>query len=134
MNNYTMLVGHVGAPPELRSFDSGTRLATFSLAVKMIGGAEKDRTVWFKIKAWGSAADRVEKCVTRGREVVVTGQLDIETYTDRAGTRQDRPVIRLNSFHLCGRKPESDAAGDTAEPATLVAKVSTRTRRKHSVA
>lgn len=139
MNNHVMLVGHVGAPPETREFEkTGSKLCSFSLAVKMLAGSEKERTVWFKVKAWGPVAERVEKYVTRGREIVVTGQLDIETYTNDNG-RQEKPAIRLSTFHLCGKKPESaDKADETLpeaeEQAMAVAEASEKPRRKKSAA
>jgi len=137
MNNHVMLVGHVGAAPETRVFDTGTKLTSFSLAVKMLAGTQKERTVWFKVKAWGPVADRAEKYVTRGRELVVTGQLDIETYTAEGNIRKDKPVIRLTTFHLCGKKPEADT-GETpveaeAQP-DAVAENTEKTSRKKSAA
>jgi len=118
MNNHVMLVGHVGAPPETQVFEkTGAKLSSFSLAVKMLAGTEKERTVWFKIKAWGPVAERVDKYVTRGREIVVTGQLDIEVYDNEKG-RQEKPAIRLSTFHLCGRKPETAEKSGEPQPET----------------
>lgn len=115
MNNHVMLVGHVGAQPETRVFEkTNTKLSSFSVAVKKIAGKEK-QTVWFKVKAWGDLADRVEKYITRGREVVIHGQLDMEIFNSDKG-RQEKPVIRLTTFHLCGRKPETS---DQAEDASI---------------
>lgn len=131
MNNNVMLVGHVGAPPETQIFEkTGAKLSSFSLAVKMLAGSEKERTVWFKIKAWGPVADRVEKYVTRGRELVINGQLDIETYNSPEKGRQEKPCIRLSTFHLCGKKPESagktDEAPQPEEQALAVAETGSR--------
>jgi single-stranded DNA-binding protein len=52
--------------------------------------------------------ERVLKTVTRGREVVVHGRLSLSTYTrEEDGMKKQitKPVIKLTSFHLCGKKP-----------------------------
>lgn len=142
MNNQTMLIGHVGAQPEITYFASGAKLAKFSLAVKEMPGTDKETTFWAQIEAWGNVADRVEKAVTKGREVVVTGRLSVSAYTskkkDGSEVEVERPVIKLNTFHLCGKKPEAEGSGTSEFQADgeglAVAEPAAKTRRTRSAA
>ncbi len=58
--------------------------------------------------AWNALADRVLKTITKGREVVVNGRLDVSSYEQEANgvkSQISKPVIKLTSFHLCGSAP-----------------------------
>jgi single-strand DNA-binding protein len=110
MNNTLNLIGHVGQVPEVRTFDSGNKLAKFLLAVTEFGAKdEPKKTMWVVVEAWNSAADRVIANVTKGREVAVSGRLAINTYTVEVGDQkieQNKPVLRMSGFHLLGAKPK----------------------------
>lgn len=114
MNNQVNLIGYVGADPEIKIFDSGVKLAKFSVAVKEMPGTDKETTLWVQVEAWKDVADRVQKAITRGREVQVTGRLAVSTYTskrkDGTEVEVERPVLKLIGFHLCGKKPLAESA------------------------
>lgn len=109
MNNTVFVVGHVGKNPEVKVFDTGKKLAKFSVAVKEYSpNLEEPVTLWFDVDAWENLAERVQKTITKGREVVLTGRLSTSTYTkEKDGIKMQitKPVIKLTSFHLCGKKP-----------------------------
>ncbi len=111
MNNTITVVGHVGQAPSLKSFGSGNKVAKFSVAVKQYSSnTDVERTLWIDVDAWNALADRVLKTITKGREVVVSGRLDVSQYTQEVkGSVMlvSKPVIKLTSFHLCGKKPQS---------------------------
>ena len=126
MNNVT-LAGYVGKAPEVVSFgDTGNKVAKFSLAIKEYSSkSEVEETMWVNIDAWNGLADRVMKCITAGREVVIVGRLAISEYNKEingVAVKMQRPVIKLTSFHLCGKKPAVE--GETAAP------VKTATRKR----
>jgi len=122
MNNTIVIVGHVGQAPSIVTFeDTGNRVVKFSVGVKEFSpNRDEPETMWIDVDAWNGLGDRVLKTVTKGREVVVNGRLALSTYTKQVdGTKMQmtKPVIKLTSFHLCGRKPVSVAetpAADTA--------------------
>ena len=61
--------------------------------------------------------ERVTQTITKGREVLLTGRLAINTYTtekDGKTVEMHKPVMKLTSFHLCGPKPTAESEG--AEP------------------
>ncbi|MDX2107113.1 MAG: single-stranded DNA-binding protein [Candidatus Melainabacteria bacterium] len=94
------------------------KVAKFSVAVKEYSSnRDEERTLWLDVDAWNALADRVLKTITKGREVVINGRLAVSTYTkEEKGqkTHVSKPVIKLTSFHLCGRKPKSSE--ETSEP------------------
>jgi single stranded DNA-binding protein len=114
MNNSITIVGRVGQKPQSKTFgDTGNKVVKFSVAVKEYSSnSDEDKTLWLDVDAWNGLADRVLKTVTKGREVVVNGRLAISTYTkdvDGVQVKMSKPVIKLTSFHLCGKKPEQNA-------------------------
>jgi single-strand DNA-binding protein len=110
MNNQITIVGHVGQNPKAVTFPSGKSVVKFSVAVKEFSNAnEEPTTLWLDVDAWNGYGERVLKSITKGREVVVTGRLAVETFTstDDPNHTITKPVIKLISFHLCGKKPEA---------------------------
>lgn len=113
MNNQITLVGHAGKDPESKTFeDTSNTVVKFSLAVKEYSSnTEEDKTLWIEVVAWNGLAERVLKTVTKGREIVVSGKLSMSTYTkevDGVKTQVTKPIVKLSSFHLCGKKPVAD--------------------------
>lgn len=113
MNNTLNLIGHVGQAPELRTFDSGNKLAKFLLAVTEFGPKdEPKKTMWVAVEAWNGAAERVMEFVAKGREVAVSGRLAVNTYSVEVGTEtveQQKPVLKMSGFHLLGAKPKKSS-------------------------
>jgi single-strand DNA-binding protein len=113
MNNQINLVGHAGKDPESKTFeDTNNTVVKFSLAVKEYSSnTEEDKTLWIEVVAWNGLAERVLKTVTKGREIVVSGKLSLSTYTkevDGVKVQVTKPIVKLSSFHLCGKKPVAD--------------------------
>lgn len=117
MNNTITIVGHVGQKPQTVSFgDTGNRVVKFSVAVKEFSSnSDEEKTLWLDVDAWNGLGERVLKTITKGREVVVNGRLAISTYTkEEDGIKKQitKPVIKLTSFHLCGKKPQDETQSD----------------------
>ncbi|MDX2106802.1 MAG: single-stranded DNA-binding protein [Candidatus Melainabacteria bacterium] len=118
MNNTLTLVGHVGQAPQVKVFgNTGSKVAKFSIAVKEYSSnAEATTTIWIDVDAWGNVAERVIQTITKGREVVLTGRLSINSFektVDGVVHKVSKPVMKLTSFHLCGKKP---VAQESPEP------------------
>ncbi|MBX9939064.1 MAG: single-stranded DNA-binding protein [Candidatus Obscuribacterales bacterium] len=112
--NYTItVIGYVGQNPHAIAFeDTGNKVVKFSIAVKEFSAnSDESKTLWLDVDAWNGLAERVLKAVTKGREVVVHGRLAISTFNkevDGAKIEVTKPIIKLTSFHLCGRKPTTE--------------------------
>jgi single-stranded DNA-binding protein len=99
-------------PSQVVSFgDTGNKVVKFSVAVKEFSSnTDEEKTLWLDVDAWNGLGERALKTITKGREVVVHGRLALSTYTkEEDGVKKQitKPVVKLTSFHLCGKKPTS---------------------------
>lgn len=106
MNNSITIIGRVGKAPETHSFASGKTVAKFSVAVKN----GEDKTLWFTVQAWNENSKRVIDTVTKGREVVIQGQLGVNIYKTKKGESATALIINMMSFHLCGKKSQDQVS------------------------
>lgn len=105
MNNSITIVGFVGQNPTITKFASGKQVVKFSVAVKEYTASDDSQTLWLNIAAWNGLGEKASNLITKGREIVVSGKLAIESYDSKDGQKISKPVIILSSFHLCGKRP-----------------------------
>lgn len=126
--NKVILKGRVGKDPEVRRLESGVAVAKFSLATtesyKDKDGNKQENTEWHNITAWRGSAEFVEKYVKKGTEVLITGKISTQKYTDQAGVEKYATNIIMESFEFCGSKTESrpsnvDADGVISDEPTV---------------
>jgi single-strand DNA-binding protein len=102
LRNKVRLIGRLGAQPEVVKLDSGTMLARFSMAThenyRSKDGEWHEKTQWHSITAWGGAADRVAKLLTKGQEVLVEGKIVNNSYETKDGEKRFSTTIELNDF------------------------------------
>ena len=105
MLNKIILMGRLTRDPELRHTQSGTSVASFTLAVDRNG---KEKTTDFiDCVAWKSTADFVSSYFTKGRMAVVEGRLQIREWTDKNGyKRRTAEVIADNVYFGDSKKDE----------------------------
>lgn len=130
MNNSITLVGHIGKAPTVKSFsDTGNKVVKFSIAVKQYSAnSDEEKTLWLDIDAWNGLGDRVLQTITKGREVVVHGRLSVNTFSkdvNGISVQMSKPVIKLSSFHLCGKKPfaHDESLSDSSESTSMQKRV-----------
>ena len=115
MLNKIILMGRLTRDPEKRKTQSGTSVASFSLAVDrdfkdQSGERETD---FIDIVVWRGLADMVCKYFSKGRMMVVEGRLQIRDWTDKdGGKRRSAEVIAENVYFADSKKAVSDS--DTA--------------------
>ncbi len=106
--NQVVLVGRVGRDPEIRYFESGTSMATFSLAVNR--PTKDKKTDWFDIKLWGRQAEIAGEYVRKGSLIGIEGSLDFDTWNDKtSGELQVKPMIMGSSLRLLGSRNDEAA-------------------------
>lgn len=90
--NKVQLVGRLGNTPEIRTFDSGKKMARFSVATSESyidsKGVNVVNTQWHNLVAWGRAAAVAEKQLFKGAEVSVEGRLAHRNYMDKDGIKR----------------------------------------------
>jgi single-strand DNA-binding protein len=131
--NKVMLIGNLGADPEVRSTNNGSRVATLSLATGRQwtgpGGEKQEKTEWHRVVCWNNKgpgsqlADVAEKYMKKGDRVYVEGRIEYRTWEDREKqTRYTTEVIAREVILLSSRGGGAEGAGDPAR-AKATAKV-----------
>lgn len=111
MLNKIILMGRLTRDPELRRTQSGTAVASFTIAVDRDFKAQngEKETDFIDIVAWRSTAEFVCKYFSKGRMAVVEGRLQIRDWTDRdGGKRRSAEVVADNVYFGDSRRPGSD--------------------------
>jgi single-strand DNA-binding protein len=108
LRNKVQLIGNTGNVPEVKTLESGKKLAKFSVATNEVywntKGEKITETQWHNIIAWGKQAELVEKYIDKGTEVVIEGKLLNKSYTDKDGNKKYSTEIQVNDLLLVGLK------------------------------
>jgi single-strand DNA-binding protein len=119
--NKAILIGNLGADPELRQTQSGQNVATFRIATsdrwKDRSGQFQDRTEWHNIVAWGQLADIVQQYLTKGSQVYIEGRIQTRQWEDASGQRRFSTEIVANQMVMLGGRGDGAAAGRAASRA-----------------
>lgn len=115
MLNKVILMGRCGSDPEMRMTESGTPVTTVNLAVdrdfadKQTGVKETD---WITVVAWRTTAEFLKKYFSKGRMAVVSGRLQIRSWTDKDGNKRHTAEVVADSVYFADSK--KDSTGDTS--------------------
>ena len=119
MLNKIFIMGRLTRDPELRHTQSGTAVASFSLAVDR-DFKEQDgsrATDFIDCVAWRSSAEFVDKYFSKGRMAVVEGRLQIRDWTDKDGNKRRSAEVVADNVYFGDSKRDSQSGGDYAPPA-----------------
>jgi single-strand DNA-binding protein len=108
--NKVVLIGNLGRDPEVRHFENGGVVASFSLATSESfldsqTGERREITDWHDVVAWRGLALVAEKILTRGARVYVEGKLKKRSYQDKEGLSKTVFEVVANELILLS-KPE----------------------------
>ena len=117
--NKVILVGNLGADPEVRHLESGSKVANISIATSENytnrSGERVEQTEWHRVELWDRLADLCEQYLSKGRTVYIEGKIKTNTYQDKDGvTRYDKKIRATNMTFVGGRNEEADASNKTA--------------------
>ena len=106
LKNKVQLIGNLGNAPEVKTTESGKKLAKFSVATnesyRNASGEKVTETTWHNLVAWGKVADIAEKYLTKGKEVAIEGKLINNSYTDKDGVKRYSTEIQVNEILMFG--------------------------------
>ncbi len=111
MLNRIILQGRLCVDPELRHTQSGTAVASFSLAVdrdfkdKQTGEKSTD---FIDVVAWRNTGEFVSKYFTKGRMAVVEGRLQIRDWTDKDGNKRRSAEVVADNVYFGDAKRDGD--------------------------
>jgi single-strand DNA-binding protein len=129
--NKVILVGNLGRDPEIRTLNSGDRVANLNLATSetwrdRTSGERKEKTEWHRVVIFNDNLVKVaESYLRKGSKVYIEGALQTRKYTDQAGAEKMSTEIVLQKFRgeltmLDGRsegaRSEGDAGGYASGP------------------
>jgi len=119
--NRVMLLGNLGADPELRFTQGGQavlhiRMATTESYFDKTANERKERTDWHNVTVWGKRGEALAKILTKGSTIFVEGSLRTSSYDNREGQKVYKTEINANNILLTGGKPGGQRhAEDPAE-------------------
>ena len=104
--NRVMLLGNLGADPELRMTNSGQAVLKMRLATSESyldrNKVRQERTEWHSVVVWGRRAEALGKFLTKGSRLFIEGGLRTTSYDDRDGNKRYRTEIVANNVILAG--------------------------------
>ena len=113
--NKCILVGNIGADPEVRTTPGGTRLAKMSLATSREwtdkGGQKQEETQWHRLTCWDKLAEIVERYVKKGDRLYIEGRVEYSQTQDDAGNVKYWTDIHVRELVMLGggeRRSEPD--------------------------
>ena len=113
LKNKIQLIGNLGNAPEVKTTESGKKLARFSVATnesyRNAKGEKVTETTWHNLVAWGKVADIAEKYLGKGAEVAIEGKLINRSYTDKDGNKKYITEVQVNELLMLGSKAEASA-------------------------
>ena len=113
MVNKAILIGNLGADPELRYTQSGTPVASFSVATtrrwKGQDGQQQEETEWHRIVAWQRLAEICNEYLHKGSKVYVEGRLQTRKWQDQSGN--DRYTTEIVAQDVQFLTPRGEGGG-----------------------
>ncbi len=107
LRNNVQLIGNVGNAPEIKNFESGKKVCSFSLVTNEYyhkEGEKIQQTDWHNIVAWGKQAELIEKYGNKGKEVAIRGKLTSRSYETQDGEKRFVTEILVSEILLLGNK------------------------------
>jgi single-strand DNA-binding protein len=128
--NKIMIIGNLGADPELRYTPSGKAVTNLRVAVnhnfRGADGEWQKETQWFSVEVWDQAAERAAEQLRKGHKVYAEGRLRTREWEGQDGQRRTSVEIRADRVLSLERRDASDAYG--ADPGSEASPPAARPR------
>ncbi len=107
--NKVMIIGNLGADPEMRFTPQGKPVTSFSVAANRVyattEGEQREETEWFSVVAWNKLAETCNQYLTKGRQVYVEGSLRTRSWEGQDGQKHFRTEVIANRVLFLGQRP-----------------------------
>ena len=114
-----MLIGRVGADPEIKTLDNGVALATLPLATteyfKDGDGNKREKTEWHRVVIWRKLAEVVRDYVHKGDLLYLEGKVTYRQYTDKDGNTRFNTEVVCDEMQMLS--PKKSNGGHVGHPA-----------------
>ena len=111
MLNKAMVIGHLGADPEMRYTANGNAVTTFSVASSQSftrEGERKEATEWFRVVTWNKLAESCSQYLAKGRLVYVEGRLQTRSWDGQDGQKRYTTELIAQEVKFLGGARSSD--------------------------
>ncbi len=118
--NKVILVGNLGKDPEIRTLESGTKVAGFSMATSekfkdKLTGEARVQTDWHNIVMWRSLAEIAEKYLRKGMQVYVEGKLRTRSWQDKDGHNRYTTEVVADNMVMMSRASNDHSGSSSNE-------------------
>jgi len=118
-----MIIGNLGADPEMRYTPNGRPVTQFNVAVNQSTknqqtGEWVEATDWFRVSVWGDRAERAAENLRKGNKVFVEGRFKTREFEGRDGKARTSLEITADSLVNLEKRAREDGEGQFAAPAT----------------
>jgi single-strand DNA-binding protein len=107
--NRVMLLGNLGADPELRMTSGGQAVLKLRLATSETyldrNKVRQERTEWHSVVVWGKRGEALAKILAKGSRIFVEGGLRTSSYDDKEGKKRYKTEVVANNIILSGSRP-----------------------------
>ncbi|MDO8473758.1 MAG: single-stranded DNA-binding protein [Dehalococcoidia bacterium] len=119
--NKVMLIGNVGAEPEMRFTPNGNPVTSFRIATNRFlppaeGVERKQETEWFSIVTWNKLAENCNQFLTKGQKVYVEGRLHTRSWDGADGQKRYKTEVIANSVLFLDKPGSGQLPGDPPAP------------------
>ena len=117
-----MIIGNLGADPEMRYTPNGRPVTQFNVAVNQSTknqqtGEWVEATDWFRVSVWGDRAERTAETLRKGNKVFVEGRFKTREFEGRDGKARTSLEITADSVVNLEKRTREDGEGQFAAPA-----------------
>ena len=120
MYQHIVIVGNLGSDPEMRFTPAGVPVTSFSVAVNRRwtdgNGEQKEKTTWFRVTAWRKLAELCNQYLSKGRLVLVEGEIDATAWLDNQGNPRATLELTARNVRFLGGGNGGGGKASAAEP------------------
>lgn len=101
--NKVILVGRLGADPEVRSTPGGAQVCSLSIATSetwVKDGKREEKTEWHRVVLWGRQAELAQKYLKKGRMVYLEGRIQTRSWQDQQGQKRFTTEVIANNLQF----------------------------------
>lgn len=117
--NKVILCGRLGQDPVLRHTPSGHAVCNLNLATSKSwvdkGGEKHQSAEWHKIIVWGKTGENCAKYLTKGREILVEGELQTRSWEDKDGSKRYATEVVAHNVQFIGNTTQQAGGGQPQE-------------------
>ena len=115
----SIIVGNLGQDPEMRYTPSGKAVTNFTVAVNRKwtnhSGEQQEKTTWFRVAAWEKLAELCNQYLSKGRLVLVEGEVEASAYTSQEGEVKASLELTARNVRFLGSPGSASTEGSDAQ-------------------